>query len=213
VPIIADLEFVIDPLGSLKDPLARARQFIQYGLGQEKLQTERLKAAINEEEPDEAAALRQFIEACEAWINGQHYSLLQHVDIGSWSGLSARKMAEEADCLNLYDFAYSGWSHGTHSTWNHVGKFDVFPSAEPLHKHILQPANLPHGIQPDVLINATKYFDKLNVHLVSEFDITMALPPPNEWLTERFSQLQDEMKSISGETSTASSSGKPRDSS
>jgi hypothetical protein len=180
----------------LKDPLVRARQFIQYGLGQEKLHVERLKSAINDEEPEEAEELREGIKAREAWIDWQHYSFLQHVDIGSWSGISTRKMAEEADCLGLYDFAYGGWSNATHSTWNHVGRFDVFPSSEPLHKHIWQPANFPHGLHTDVVIKATKYFDKLAVHLVDEFKIKMIVPRPNEWLWERLEQLQKEMDTL-----------------
>ncbi len=185
----------------LKDPLVRARQFIQYGLGQEKLHVERLKTAIDDEEPDEADELRQGIKAREAWIDWQHYSFLQHVDVGSWSGISTRKMAEETECLDLYDFAYGGWSNATHSTWNHVGRFDVFPSSEPLHKHIWQPANLPHGLHEDVIIKATKYFDKLTVHLVDEFKIEMTIPRPSEWLWPRLSQLQEEMDAIESKKS------------
>jgi hypothetical protein len=177
----------------LKDPLVRAREFIQYGLGQEKLQVERLKAAIETEQPGDSELLRQGIEARQAWIDGQHYSFLQHVDIGSWSGMSARKMAVEADCLDLYDFAYTGWSHGVHGTWNHIGKFDAFPSADPLHKHILQPANVPHGQHLDVVEKATKYFDKLAVHLVDAFKIEMAVPRPTEWLGQRIGKLEQEM--------------------
>jgi len=123
-------------------------------------------------------------------------------------------MAEEADCLDLYDFAYGGWSNATHSTWNHVGRFDVFPSSEPLHKHIWQPANLPHGLHADVVIKATKYFDKLAVHLVDEFKIEMTVPRPNEWLWPRMSQLQVEMDAIEskkgGGVGGHKSKGKPK---
>jgi hypothetical protein len=177
----------------LKDPLVRAREFIQYGLGQEKLQIERLKAAIEKEKPDDTELLQQGIEARQAWIDCQHYSFLQHVDLGSWSGISTRKMAAEADCLDLYDFAYTGWSHGAHGTWNHIGKFDAFPSGDPLHKYILQPANLEHGQQLDVVEKATKYFDKLAVHLVDEFKIEMTLPRPTEWLWQRIRELEKEV--------------------
>ena len=189
----------------LKDPLVRARQFIQYGLGQEKLHIERLKAAIKDEEPDEVDELREGIKAREAWIDWQHYSFLQHVDVGSWSGISTRKMAEGAECLDLYDFAYGGWSNATHSTWNHVGRFDVFPSSEPLHKHIWQPANLPHGLHADVVIKATKYFNKLAVHLADEFKIEMTVPRPNEWLRSRLGQLQEEMDSLTEKRPTSPS--------
>jgi hypothetical protein len=177
----------------LKDPLDRARKFISYGLGQEKLAIERLKLAVEQTQGNEREELQEGITARESWVNGQHYTFLQIVDVGSWSGISTRKMAEEADCSGLYDFAYTGWSHAAHGMWNHIGKYDVWPSLEPLHKHILQPANIEHGFHIDVIDNATKYFDELCVLLVKHFELQMTIPQPSEWLTSRLEQFYAEM--------------------
>jgi len=180
----------------LKEPVDRARKFILYGLGQEKLEIERLKSVLHEQSEQDRKRMEQRIQIQEAWLNGQHYSFLQHVDLGSWSGISTRKMAEEADCLDLYDFAYTGWSHGTHSIWNHIGKFDVWPSDEPLHKHINQPANFEHGHHMDVVELATKYSNKLCVLIVDHFRLEMSGPNPSAWLLQRARIFSDEMNKL-----------------
>src|SRR6266542_3584732 len=82
------------------DPLDRAQKFILHGLGQEKLQIEHRKAdlesrGINAEED-------LLVQAKEAWLNSQRYSFLTEVNIGSWSGIDTRKMAQEAGCIELY---------------------------------------------------------------------------------------------------------------
>lgn len=177
----------------LKDPIDRARKFILYGLGQEKLEIERLKLVLPDQSPEDRQHVEERIRIQEAWLNAQHYSFLQHVDVGSWSGKSTRKMAEEADCLDLYDFAYTGWSHGAHSTWNHIGKFDIWPAAEPLHKHINQPANFEHGHHMDVVELASKYFDKLSVLIVNHFKLEMTMPNPNAWFNKRAQEFSAEL--------------------
>jgi hypothetical protein len=169
----------------LKDRLDRARKFILYGLGQEKLQIEHLKSVLAEQQPEDRKFLEQRIAVQETWLNSQHHSFLQYVDVGSWSGIKTRAMAVEAECLDLFNFAYQGWSHAAHGTWNHIGRFDALPTHEPLHKHIWQPANLEHDHQVDVVIQATKYFDELCVLLVNEFKLEMKIPNPNAWLAER----------------------------
>jgi hypothetical protein len=175
-----------------KDRIDRAQKFILYGLGQEKLQIEHLKTAVETAQPEDREFLEQRIEIQQAWLNSQHYSFLQHVDVGSWSGISTRKMAEEAGCLDLYNFAYTGWSHAAHGTWNHIGRFDALPSDEPLHKHLWQPANLEHGQQIDVVVQGTKYFDELCTLIVAEFKLKMDLANPNSWLEERLNTLFSE---------------------
>jgi hypothetical protein len=180
----------------LKDPIDRARKFILYGLGQEKLAIERLKSVLQDQPPEERQHMEERIRIQESWLNAQHYSFLQHVDVGSWSGISTRKMAEEADCLDLYDFAYTGWSHGAHSTWNHIGKFDIWPAAEPLHKHINQPANFEHGHHVDVVDLATKYLDKLSVLIVEHFKLEMTMPNPSAWFNKRAQAFGAEMEKL-----------------
>lgn len=178
----------------LKDRIERARKFILYGLGQEKLQIEHLRSVLDEQEPERRNDLKQVIEAREAWLNGQRFSFLQNVDVGSWSGISTRDMADEAGCLDLYNFAYTPWSQAAHGVWNHIGRFDAMPSREPLHKHIWQPINFDHGREVDVVVNATKYFDKLCRLFVREFGLTIQRPSTFDWVMQRLNQLQTEME-------------------
>jgi len=113
------------------DPLERSRKFILYGLGEEKLQIEHLKNRITEqgENPEENEVINNRGE----WLDSQRFSFLTEVTIGSWSGLGTRKMAEEADCLELYNNEYQSYSSATHNMWNFVGKFNLIVCPNPLH--------------------------------------------------------------------------------
>jgi len=81
------------------DALEKSRKYILYGLGQEKLQLEHLKVQIKNagQNPDEV----EEVKVREKWINSQRYTFLTEVTIGSWSGIDTRKMAEEANCLDV----------------------------------------------------------------------------------------------------------------
>ena len=61
----------------------------------------------------------------------------------------------------------------------------------------------------DVVIKATKYFDKLVVHLVDEFKIEMTVPRPNEWVWPRLSQMQEEMDAMEKNTATSATGRGP----
>jgi hypothetical protein len=37
------------------------------------------------------------------WLKSQRIPQLLEVNLGSWSGLTVRKMAEEAECLDFYN--------------------------------------------------------------------------------------------------------------
>jgi Family of unknown function (DUF5677) len=107
----------------LKDPDDRARKFILYGLGQEKLQLEHRKAQIAGREPTLEEQL--MIEASEAWINSQRFTFLTEVSLGSWSGLSTRDMAEQAGCLDFYNYVYVPFSPCSHSMWHHISRYNL----------------------------------------------------------------------------------------
>lgn len=139
----------------LTDPNSVTKKFIEYGLGQEKLQIEHLEDEndLNDDKP----LLDIMIEARKSWLNDQRYSFLTTVDVGSWSGHSTRDIAEEAGCRNLYRFAYSPFSSCTHSMWNHIGKFNVRFSDNALHKHLRLPFDPDIPPQSETLINSAKY--------------------------------------------------------
>lgn len=155
---------------------------------------------LDKHEPEDRKMFEKVIEVREGWLNSQHFSFLQHVDIGSWSGISTREMAEQADCIDLYNFAYTPWSFAAHGTWNHVGTFDAVPSREPLHKYMWQPFNGDCSRHPDVIFNATKYFDNLCRLLAETFGLQLENPLPMRWFRTRSTTLFKEMQGDSQDT-------------
>jgi hypothetical protein len=125
----------------LKDPEERSRTFLLHGLGQEKLYLEHRRNEILEsgEKPEDDEQL----SLLEDWIDEQQHAHLLEVNVGSWSGLDVRTMADETGLLRLYRLAYAPWSASAHSMWNHIGKFNVVPCRNPLHRFHRVPA-VPH---------------------------------------------------------------------
>lgn len=140
------------------DPSTRCLKYIAFGLGQAKLELEHRRAEIGTRTPtpDEAAML----DAREAWINLQRATFLQDVNLGKWSGLSVRQMADEAGCLDFYHYVYTPFSGAAHSMWHHVAPYNLRTCGNPLHRYHRIPES--PMLEPDVqyLLLAAKYWDK-----------------------------------------------------
>jgi hypothetical protein len=162
----------------LKDPLDRSRKYVLYGLGQEKLYLENLKVNLAEKGSEE----HPVVDAMESWINSQRYTFLTDVNVGSWSGLSTRAMAQEADCMDIYRYAYSPFSSSAHSTWNHVAKYNLQPCDSVLHRYHMVPVDSEMPPDPDYLYRTAKYVDKT----FTLFDKTFNIPPSDR---SSFAQL------------------------
>lgn len=167
----------------LTNPNEIAKKYIDYGLGQEKLQIEHLKQGNVDEDFKED--LQLMIEAKQSWLDYQHFSFLTTVDVGSWSGLSAREMADKSDCQGLYRYVYSPYSSCVHNMWNHVGKFDLIHSENPLHKFIRLPYDPDFKPEIDILVKSAKYFSR-SIELIDEkYNINSSLLDPYEfWYNE-----------------------------
>lgn len=155
---MADVHITISWI--LLNPTTRAKQYIEHGLGQAVLSVEHRKASLEKTDAADKPTLEQLIKAEESWINGQRWSFLVDVNVGSWSGRTTRQMAEEAECLNFYNYVYTPFSQCAHSTWYHVGRYNSESSPSPLTSPVWLPriANVePH---PDDLFLAAKYVDK-----------------------------------------------------
>lgn len=117
----------------LDDPLERSRKFILYGLGQAKLEIEHKKAqlaAAGVVDVDNDPGVQQM----EEWLNSQRHAFLTEVNVGSWSDKTTRQMAEEAACLDLYNYSYGPFSAATHSMWHHVDRYNLATCPNPLHR-------------------------------------------------------------------------------
>jgi hypothetical protein len=142
-------------------PTERSKKFIEFGLGQEKLFIEHQKKNILENGSDPEK--NDYIKALEGWVDSQCLMFLVEVNIGSWSEMTTRQMAQEANCLDFYRFVYSPFSSGTHSTWQQIAKYNLVQCANPLHKHHL----IPHYYNRNentwdysYFSNALKYLEK-----------------------------------------------------
>ena len=140
------------------DPPTRSLKYIAYGLGQAKLELEHRRAEIGDRTP--TAEEEAMLGHREAWINRQRATFLQDVDLGKWSGLSVRQMAEEAGCLDFYHYVYTPFSGAAHSMWHHVEPYNLRTCANPLHRHHRVPES--KTLEPDVhyLLLAAKYWSK-----------------------------------------------------
>ena len=138
-------------------PLERSRKFVAYGLGQDKLLLEHHKARASEQgqDPDEL----EYIQRMEEQINEQRFTFLTIVDVGSWSGESTRKLAEDEGLLDLYNFAYQPMSAGTHSMWNHIYRHNLRLCQNPLHGVHRIPVAPSLDVDADYFFRAAKYLD------------------------------------------------------
>lgn len=133
----------------LKDPVERSRKFILYGLGQQKLVLEHRKAALTAEGKEPAQD--PVVKATEAWLNAQRFDFLTEVNVGSCAEVSVRDMAEEADCLDLYRYAYTPFSAATHNMWHHISRLSLQVCENPLHRYHKMPFDPDFGPDPDYL--------------------------------------------------------------
>ncbi len=154
----------------LLDPVERCRKFVLFGLGQAKLELAHRRAQIGTREPTPQEAT--MLEACEMWIDNQRIGLLLDVDFGKWSSLSVRQMAEEANCIDFYNYVYTPFSACAHSMWHHVARYDLRECGNPLHRHHRRPTS--EAIAPDIhyLMLAAKYWSKT----LGTFDRVLGLP-------------------------------------
>lgn len=136
----------------------RAREYIEYGLGQEKLDIEHLKSVLHTEEGD--SRLEQAIEAREVWLSSQKFPWLTEVNVGNMGNTNTRRMAESADCLDLYRFAYQPFSAAVHNTWPHVGKYNVRPCENSLHRPHRVPFCPEYRPDIDYFFRAVRYVEK-----------------------------------------------------
>jgi hypothetical protein len=181
----------------LRDPLERCRKFILYGLGQAKLQLEHRKVQITGREPTPEE--KMLIEASEAWINSQRFTFLTEVNVGSWSGISTRQMAEEAECVDFYNYVYNPFSACAHSMWHHVARYNLRQCANPLHQYHQVPEDPELPMDPYNFYLAAKYLQKTFDAFDEKFSIQVDVPSAYDYLCEGLDKLsQSETKDNKG---------------
>jgi hypothetical protein len=166
----------------LAAPEERSKEYIRYGLGQEKLHLEFLKNEADQAPEGELdSRLSDLLELKRSWLNSQLLEWAIEVNVGSWSGKSAREMAIEGGCESLYKFAYVPFSGAVHSMWHHVGLYNVIPCENALHKNHRIPVIPDLKIDPDYLYRSSKYVSR-TYDLVSEkLGVSCDVPLPIDY--------------------------------
>lgn len=166
----------------LLDPVDRCRKFILFGLGQAKLELEHRRAQIGAREPTPQELA--MIQAGERWIDNQRIGWLLDVDLGKWSSLSVRQMAEEAGCIDFYNYVYTPFSACAHSMWHHIARYDLTECSNPLHRHHRRPTS--QAFVPDIhyLTLAAKYWSKTLRTFDRTYDLEILGPSSYETLLD-----------------------------
>jgi hypothetical protein len=144
----------------LLDPIPRAKQYMEHGLGQAVLALEHRKVGLEKADAETTEKLLAANEAEEAWINTQKFTFLIDVNVGAWSGKTTREMAQEANILEFYNYVYTPFSQCAHSTWYHVGRYNSSPSESPLTRPIWMPRIADSSSDIWELHLTAKYLDK-----------------------------------------------------
>lgn len=170
----------------LIDPLDRSRKFIYYGLGQAKLTNEHRISQLKNDglDPEKDPV----VIGTEKWINWQRYSFLTEVNLGNWSGLDTRTMAEEAECIDLYNFVYSPFSAATHNMWHHIGRYNLKNCVNPLHGLHKVPVDYQLTNHTFYFRLAAKYTDKAFRLFNAKTGVEPSLPTSYEIL---FGELRE----------------------
>lgn len=164
------VEVVLNMAWIAKDPNGRSRSFIAYGLGQEKLQVEHMKATLSGMDAEDQEEYSKAIEHREHWIAEQCYPYLVEVNVGSWAE-SQFKMAQETGELSLYHHCYAPFSGCVHSMWHHVARYNLDVCKNPLHRHhrIANLTEIPGDFHSVYL--AVKYLHRAFKVLQRAFDL------------------------------------------
>lgn len=144
----------------LNDPSARSKNFIEDGLGKIKLELAHRKQQIDTVEGEGKEDLQQMIDIWEDWLNSQRMEQFVAVNLSNFSGLTVRKMAEEADCLDFYNYVYQPFSNVAHSNWSHISMFNLTYCVNPAHKYHKLPSVTEHLPDAHWLYLAAKYLNK-----------------------------------------------------
>lgn len=177
----------------LRSPKERSKKYVLYGLGQEKLYIEHLKAEC-EKSGDDDREMEELIHVREYWLNSQRADFLTEVNVGNWAEVNTRDMAKEVDCEGLYKFVYVPYSSVIHNTWQHISVFNLKRCRNPLHKYHKVP-NIPKLYlypHPDYAYTSAKYISKSYDIFDRTYDIETKTPMPVDWFIEKFNALLDE---------------------
>jgi hypothetical protein len=174
----------------LLDMENRAKEFVAYGVGQEKLMLAHLRR-MAEENPERAPNFQELISQKEAWLGVHKYEFLAEVNLGSWSGKNLRAMATESDCEQIYSLDYSGYSGSTHSMWQHLSIWNLEHCQNPLHKFHRVPMIQAAFLDEQFLLDSAMYLSRTLTLVDKQFELDPTGPMPAPWLMNELNALSN----------------------
>ncbi len=167
-----------------------SKKYIEYGLGQMKLMIEHRKKQLlkdNIKEEDDPI-LQRYI----SFLNAQRAEVLTEVNVGSWSGKSTRAIAEDANAIDLYNYAFTPFSNCVHSMWPHVSVYNLTRTNNPLHKYTFLPMAPILPIDPQQMLLAAKYLDRSFIEFDKFYSLNIKKPSSYQWLFDEFEKIGDQ---------------------
>lgn len=172
----------------------RAQKFIDYGVGQEKIMKDCRESELKSQGIDPESD--DFIKVSNAIINIMRKEELVDVNIGSWSGLSVRQMAEESGNLGFYNLTYIPFSQDVHSNWPHLIRFNLEPCENPLHRFHLK--GVLKEVEPKLhhnLRNLTKYMNKVLMLFDEHVKLDLSsITPASKILRDKLNSLAERIE-------------------
>ena len=174
------------------EPIGRSKEYINFGLGSEKLLAHHYQKAVSEEGNN---GFREHIESIAeyslAWVESQQFQQFVEVNLGSWAGQSVRKMAQETDSESLYNFAYVPFSANLHNQWNHVGKFNATQCANPMHKQHYVGSIFEIDFVIDFVYRSVKYLGLAFAEFDELFDFQAKTVPVSDIFDVAYEELME----------------------
>jgi hypothetical protein len=100
-------------------------------------------------------------------------------------------MAEEADCLDFYNYVYQPFSAAIHSTWPHVSDKNTQYCSNPAHRYHRKPLSM--DLEPDAfwLFLGAKYLEKTLKKFDEETGVQVSLTSAYEQLHQDFESFSE----------------------
>lgn len=167
----------------------RAARFVEDGLGAVKLEIALRKKALEAGDESVDTEAVQYAEMLQSWLDAQRMDQFVEVNLGSWSGMSTRAMAEEAGYLDFYNYVYQPFSSAVHSNWFHVSGFNSAMCENPAHRHHRMGRLLDFELDPHWLYLAAKYLRKALALFDEKTSIVVSAPSSFELLLRMLDEV------------------------
>lgn len=148
------------------------QDFIEYGLGQEKLHLEHQNKIVNKYGGEDERDLEEGLNQLENKLAAQRAIYLLPVDVGHWANKNTRQLAEEADCKEgVYDIRFNQYSASVHPQWNAIERDNLVTCQNPLHQYHKIPEFRPVYKNPYAIVEAGNLMNRSFMSWIEARDI------------------------------------------